>query len=84
MTVTNNPFHDKKTIEKYGKFDNDLSGFVNAEISEKEFDKFWKVIIQKWVIIFFILFIVDLNHGLTLSIVIVIKKQGIFNQPEEK
>lgn len=40
MAVTNNPFHDKKTIEKYGKFDNDLSGFVNAEISEKEFDKF--------------------------------------------
>ena len=36
LPVTNNPFHDKETLKKYGKYDGDDSGFVDAEVDDDE------------------------------------------------
>lgn len=38
VPVTLNPFHTSKTIEKYGVYDGDDTGFVNAGIEDKELD----------------------------------------------
>lgn len=36
LPITNNPFHDRETLKKYGKYDGDNSGFVDAEVDNGE------------------------------------------------
>lgn len=36
IPVTPNPFHTSKTIEKYGVYDGDDTGFVDAGIEDEE------------------------------------------------
>ncbi len=36
LPVETNPFHTKETLKKYGKFDGDTTGFVDAEVDDDE------------------------------------------------
>lgn len=35
---TSNPFHNKETIKKYGKFDGDTTGFIEVEVNDYEIE----------------------------------------------
>lgn len=36
LPVTENPFNTTKTLEKYGTYDGDNTGFIDAGVSENE------------------------------------------------
>ena len=36
LPVTDNPFHNMETLKKYGRYNGDDSGFVDAEVDDNE------------------------------------------------
>lgn len=36
LPVESNPFHTQDTVKKYGKFNGDTTGFIDAEVDDDE------------------------------------------------
>lgn len=36
LSVTDNPFHNMKTLKKYRRYNGDDSGFMDAEVDDNE------------------------------------------------